>query len=163
MVLIVTCSKFYYRLGPVVPVLWTSLLETNKKRLREVKEKDAVDDTEWRGKERLSGFPFRPTRGENKESVKWHQRQREISVRTQRWTDTPDGFIHAPLGPTTAPPASVPVPTDTLHSYTQPFPLKHHLTPHITSTYMCTNTLWQAGSFFLSKQDGKQNEFHNRS
>lgn len=67
-------------------------------------------------------------------SVKWHQRQREIPVRTQSWTDTSDGFIHAPLGLTTAQPASDPVPTDTLHANTQPIPQKRHLTTyHIQS------------------------------
>lgn len=91
-----------------------------------------------KGKERQSGFPFRLTKGDWRRkwgSVNWHQRQREIPVRAQSWTDTPDRFIHTPLGPTTAQPASDPVPTDTLHTYTQPIPLKRHLTPHITSTF----------------------------
>ncbi len=50
-----------------------------------------------KGKER---FLFRPTRGDWMRkwgSVNWHQRQGEIPVRAQSWTDTPDGYIHAQL------------------------------------------------------------------
>lgn len=68
-----------------------------------------------KGKERLSTFPFRPPWGDWRRKRVWNgTRGRKISVRTQSWTDTLDGIIHAPLGPT----ATETVPTDTRYTHT---------------------------------------------
>lgn len=141
--------KFYFRSGTEVPVLLTSLLETDKKRLRDVK------DTEWRGKREWVDLHFDQWGGTGVENEGvWNDTKGRVrflselkaeqtlltGLSTHRWAWLQLNQHQIPSPQTRY--------TQT-HSQSHRNVILHHISH---SVYMCTNTLWQTGSFFLSKQ-----------